>query len=425
MKKFTFLSVVLMTVFAQQEAGAKKVKIYPDGPDGAVYTIDTSTKTAVFDQLSDPFDSKWKSSVTVPSKVKYDGVTYTVTTLGECAFLSCPTKKVTLPSTLTKIGESAFEQMKNLKSLTIPSGVKSIGSACFAFSAIETVNIPATVTVIGKQAFLQSNLKKITFAKPKTELIIRANVFQGCKKLTSITFPEGVTSIGESALEDCDNLTTVVFPSTLAAIPTWCLIGDAKLTSVTIPRGVTSVGKGALRATGLTSVSFPASVKTLGEGVLAYTPLTSVVLPAGLTAIPVEAFDHCASLPQIDIPASVTSIGNNAFAGCTKLFKISSANPTPPVLGAQCFSKESITSATLLLPAGSFDRYRVAAVWKEFWWFVSMGVDDTGADSDLTDRPVRYYDLQGNLMDADDTLLLPPGIYIRRQGGQATKILVR
>lgn len=424
MYKFTFLSAVLMVMSGIQDVGAKKIEIYPDGPDGAVYTIDTSTKEAVFNQLVNPFASKWKKEVVVPSKVKHEGVTYTVTSLGRSAFLSCPTKKVTLPKTLTKIGESAFEQMDNLKSLTIPSGVESIGSACFAFSSIETVNIPATVTVIGKQAFLQSKIKKVTFAKPKTGLILRAKVFENCGNLESLTFPEGMTSIGESAMENCKNLVSVVFPSTIKVIPQWCLLGCVKLTSVNIPRNVTSVGLGALRNTALTSVIFPPGVTSLGEGVLAYTPVKTVVLPPNITSIPVNAFDNCDYLSSIDIPAKVTSIGANAFRGCISLMKVSSSNPTPPVIGYDAFIQATYDGATLLLPQGAYDRYRVAAGWRDFRWFTSMDINDTEADGFDADKPVRFYDLNGHLMEADDASLLPPGIYVRRQGQKASKILV-
>ena len=104
------------------------------------------------------------------------------------------------------------------------------------------------------------------------------SVFYGCRSLTSIIIPEGVTSIDASAFESC-----------------------MSLKSVTIPDTVTSIGKQAFRlCSALTSIDFPDSV----------------------TSIAIYAFQGCSSLKSINIPASVTNIEEQAFVACYSLSSI-------------------------------------------------------------------------------------------------------
>ena len=115
-----------------------------------------------------------------------------VTTIGECAFQGCTgLTSVILPDSLTTINRGAFFNCTSLTSVTIPDSVTSIGVDAFArCSSLTSVNIPDGVTTIGNVAFRE------------------------CSSLTSVMIPDSVTTIGISAFWDCTGLTSVTFETT-------------------------------------------------------------------------------------------------------------------------------------------------------------------------------------------------------------------
>jgi hypothetical protein len=113
-------------------------------------------------------------AVEIPATVSNWGVTYSVTSIGDCAFELCSRlTSVTIPDSVTSIGDQAFYACSGLTSLTIPDSVTSIGREAFNdCSRLTSVTIPNSVTSIGDDAF------------------------RGCSRLTSVTIPNSVTSIG-------------------------------------------------------------------------------------------------------------------------------------------------------------------------------------------------------------------------------------
>jgi hypothetical protein len=194
--------------------------------------------------------------------------------------------------------------------------------------------------------------------KPVTSIygnIFRGGAFRGCTRLTSVTLPAGLTSIGDLAFSGCTRLTSVTLPAGLTSIGISAFSYCTRLTSVTLPAGLTSIDSSAFSGcTGLTFTTnggawtTAASGKILikdGNTVVAYpgasgavnlssltgltsigrsafdrcTRLTSVTLPAGLTTIDSWAFFGCTRLTSVTLSAGLTSIGISAFSGCTRL----------------------------------------------------------------------------------------------------------
>lgn len=138
---------------------------------------------------------KKKTSATVPAQVRYNGLTYNVTAIGDKAFYGC----------------------KKLKSVTIESRIETIGKSAFAScSALRKVTFKGTVvTVIGTSCFKDcKKLTTINLQKLTALTAISDNCFYGCKELKKITIPSGVKTIGKKAFYGSSKLKTVTFKST-------------------------------------------------------------------------------------------------------------------------------------------------------------------------------------------------------------------
>ena len=123
-------------------------------------------------------------------------------------------KQYVIPSSVTSIGDYAFESCSSLTSIEIPSSVTSIGNYAFeSCSSLTSIEIPSSVTTIGNSAFNGcSSLTSIEI--PNSVTSIGSNAFYNCRSLTSIEIPSSVTSIGNSAFYGCTKLTTINYHGT-------------------------------------------------------------------------------------------------------------------------------------------------------------------------------------------------------------------
>ena len=193
-------------------------------------------------------------------------------------------------ATVTKLANSSVTE------LTIPDNVENEGTTYL-------------VTAIGDKAFLSSGLVSVTL--PNSLKTIGNSAFSGCSSLTSATIPNSVGRIGDKAFYGC-----------------------AALTSINIPNSVTSIGEQAFAESGLTSVAIPNSVKyiagtTFGNCIY----LSSATIPNSVTSIGKDAFRNCTSLTSISIPNSVTSIIGYAFYGCSSLTSVTIPNSVESIEG--------------------------------------------------------------------------------------------
>ena len=208
---------------------------------------------------------------------------------------------ITIPNSVTSIGDGAFERHSNLTSITIPNSVTSIGNMAFYYcSSLTSITIPNSVTSIGDRAF------------------------EECRSLTSITIPSSVTSIGESAFYSCESLERITIPNSVTYIGDQAFFQCASLESITIPNGITTIYSGTFSwCESLESVIIPDSVTNIdGYAFCGCKSLKSITIPNSVTLIGGCAFYWCESLERITIPNSVTSIGDAAFVGCKSLTSI-------------------------------------------------------------------------------------------------------
>jgi BspA type Leucine rich repeat region (6 copies) len=144
--------------------------------------------------------------VAIPSTI--DGLS--VTSIGVSAFKYLAITSVTIPNSVTNVGDSAFSGCSSLTSVTIPNSVTSIGAGAFQVcSKLTSVTIPNSVTSIGNFAFFLSGITSVTL--PNRVSSIGDYEFESCYSLTSVTIPNSVTNIGCNAFAACSSLTSVYF----------------------------------------------------------------------------------------------------------------------------------------------------------------------------------------------------------------------
>ena len=135
-----------------------------------------------------------ETSILVPAEI--DGKK--VTAIGESAFYGCDfLQSVILPEGITSIKGSAFGDCEFLRSVILPKGITNIGSYAFSYSGLRNIVLPEGITNIGSGAFSSTGLKSIIL--PEGITYIRAETFNECFSLTSITIPKSVTKIGGNA----------------------------------------------------------------------------------------------------------------------------------------------------------------------------------------------------------------------------------
>lgn len=153
--------------------------------------------------------------------------------------------EITLPGSITLIGDYAFAGCMTLKELSLPSQVTAIGKGAFAdCSGLTTFIVPSAVTTVGADAFRNcTGLTTMTLSPLLTE--IAESLFINCSGLVSIYIPDYVTSIGQQAFYGCSSLSVISMPHLIRSIGSYAFLGCSSLKEVMIPEGLTSLGTSA------------------------------------------------------------------------------------------------------------------------------------------------------------------------------------
>lgn len=179
------------------------------------------------------------------------------------------------------IAENGFNGVKYLKQITLPNTITHIGDYAFGdCESLTGIELPNNLQQLGNQ------------------------VFSGCKELTgTVRLPVGVTVIGENLFLNCGKLKAVEFAANTTRIGTQAFANCKSLTSVTIPETVTYIGLKAFKGTGLTQVTVPESVKTLYSYAFEdCTALTSATVLADIEYVTGSWFSGCTALQTLTLP---------------------------------------------------------------------------------------------------------------------------
>ena len=325
------LSMFVLPVSAYSSSGEKTiVSTGETSAEGLTYTIDADGNVIIIGYIGNETD------IVIPSTI--DG--YTVTSIGEKAFLCC-----------------------DFVSITIPDGVESIGNEAFDFCSLQDITIPSSVTYIGNNAFRDCwNIKNIYFegtadqwasidfasfnSQPVASYDNDQNVYMNGELLTeveittateindyafcnmdtieSVVLSDSVKSIGSQAFRGCSSLKSVTIPDSVTSIKLGAFYSCKSLQSVVVPEGITTLEQQTFsECSSLQSVTLPHSLRVIGGSAFkSCTSLTSVVIPEGVATINYYAFSDCDNLKSVTLPESLVNIGDSIFDGCSEEFEI-------------------------------------------------------------------------------------------------------
>ena len=372
-------------------------------------------------------------NLTIPSTITYKNVTYKVTIVNAKAFYGdYYIRKLTLGDNVQTIGESAFESTTITTIVSFGKKLQTIGNRAFYSSSVTSMAaIPATVTSIGDLSFGNcTGLTAVNFTVPAKITAIGYQAFWNCTGLKTIALPGSLQSIGEECFKLCEGLTSVSFLSGTgkAFVGIRCFDNLQNITSVTFGEpSVGTFGMAAFINCGISSLTLPSSCTSVGEDAFSSNRLSVLKLNEGLKTIDPYAFESQyvnGGLKELVIPSTVTSIGTYAFKAVgDKMTSITCKATVPPTATAGAFSSYNQMYTPLYVPDASVNAYKTAEVWKDFRYIygINSAIDDVAADMPESDLPVKWYDLQGQQVNPDD---VPSGVYIRRQGGNVTKVTI-
>jgi len=277
---------------------------------------------------------------------------------------------VTLPNTVTLLGNYSFSSCKDLSSLSLSNGLIFIGRSAFlSCESLTTVNIPDSVISIGDGAFYgctmltainvgaanpgYSSVGGVLYNKAFTTLIsfpsgksgafvipiqintVADGAFSACEKLTSVTLSNNLVALGEFPFAQCISLTQInvgpfnpIYASSDGVlynkpITTLITYPAGKTGPFTVPDTVTTINNYSFYMSVVSSVSISYSVKTINDNAFMYcSNLTTVSMSYGVTDIGAAAFAGCVNLTSLSIGSGVSKIGAGAFSGCTSLTSV-------------------------------------------------------------------------------------------------------
>ena len=204
-------------------------------------------------------------------------------------------RSVSIPSSVKKIGKTAFAYCDKLTDIVIPGSVEQIGDHAFVgCHSLRRIVIPGNVKKIGNFSFWNCTGLREAVILDGVKVIGQV-AFRGCTALRTVDIPDSVEWIGQEAFESCRSLEEIRLPAGMG-------------------RQLTEEEKRRMFAElGIPSQSVSGYMFADCAG------LKKVTLPDGIETIGMEAFRNCASLSELNLPDSVISIGSRAFEGCRSL----------------------------------------------------------------------------------------------------------
>ena len=478
----TRIFTLIMSLFVATMAFAYDAQI-----DGIYYDFDHENKTATvthdgeiwkdYETLNDA--GYTQLDIVIPEKVTYNGVEYSVTSIGSYAFFECDFFSFKMGNSVTSIESYAFNGC-TLFSFTIGNSVTSIESCAFygCYFSFTSITIPNRVTSIGDSAFYSCNLTSITIGNSVTS--IGELAFNGSYSLDTLIckFGDDVELIYENG----NHMTTHPFratkklryfegPAKLVNTITKQYQTDFsnKLTEVHITDGelnengfnYINLSKETLHTIDLAGTTnkaisdlafydwgklenfmLPSKVETIGFKAFAEClNLRTIEFPEGLKEVGDAAFYGCTYLDSLALPSTTQRIGDNCFALCRSIKAIAVDAIVPPTIYAKTFLDVN-RNIPVIVPNGARDAYANDEYWGEFINVIESDEDTSIENTENANVAIysvggvlyvdglsadyQVFDVNGRLVytGRDTQLSLPRGVYVVAVGGEVEKVVL-
>ena len=286
---------------------------------------------------------------------------------------------IIMPSSLEYIGKSAFYGLGATMELKLSNTIKHIGLGAFQFAPgpTGTFNVPTQLTYLGESAFEECGHNLVgDIIIPMGIKEIPANAFNGMgfSNGTTLTLPEGISSIGRAALARIKFNSAVTIPQSVKIIDAWAFkLSTFAGGNVTIPSSVEYIGRNAFAVTNMSGeLYFPASLETVlgGEGdnggAFSGTRISRLTIGDNILQIEQNGFNDNGELEYVSIGKNVSSIGKDAFCNLPKLSTMVCLATEPPAADTETFGNIYFDKVILEVPEESVEKYRNAKGWSKF-----------------------------------------------------------
>lgn len=346
------------------------------------------------------FANSGLKSITIPSSV---------TVLGDAAFCGCKSlEDVSMSSGIKDIGYGCFESCSSLKQLALPSTVETIGRGAFGYSAISSISLPESVTLIGNRSFERCPLTEIKL--PASLKVIRASLLSQTS-ITTLEIPAGVERINPQGLQGmvtAKELTIADGETTLEF--------DLKADNLS-GRDPWKDGAQETNAEGRWFYGTQKYIETLyiGRNMAVWIPEGYVPAATSRAGEGIDSpFAGFQALKDITIGSSVTTVPDLVFADYPELKTLTILTETP--LQFPPMTAEQAESVIVTVPESCVETYRNLEGWSGVKHINGQSAIDI-ITADEQNAPVEYFNLRGEKISNPSN-----GIFIKRQGSEVTKV---
>ena len=339
------LKFLFYTIFAFCYASANAYDFQSNGVYYNILSAEDATCEVASAYDNDYPESTYSGYVNIPETVYnyFSQVEYTVVGVGKWAFYNSQLEGISLPSTIIRIEESAFQSCKGIPSFVIPENIEYIGDNAFNGSDLAaSLFIPKSCKYIGSSAFAYTNITELTieqsFIIERIKLVLKGGAFSYCKYLSSVNLNYlQYDFAGGNPFVGCGNLNTIEGSGQYTDYPNYrnkgnliingclykfdesdnirylelicCPGGMNSYTSPNSYTGIenkkhvlTTLGNGAFGGCSkITSLDIPNTVKTIKDYAL--------FMPVGETSFSDPDYIY----RKVNIPESVETMGSDVF----------------------------------------------------------------------------------------------------------------
>ncbi|MDY4916184.1 MAG: leucine-rich repeat protein [Candidatus Cryptobacteroides sp.] len=279
-----------------------------------------------------------------------------VTKIGDYAFASTNIGSVSFGNKLEILYDYAFSHASSLScEIHFPSTLKRIGQSAFYYcSLLGKLSLPEDLEYIGRNAFYHSGRFTGDLVIPEKIKILYEHTFE-CAPFTGTLVLNNVQEFGE----DCFNN----YPAQMS------YSGE-----LVIPEGVIEIPTRCFELCGFSSVIFPSTLRKIGSSCFYQPGLApsggklngQIVFPEGLVSIGTDAFGNNPDINSIVLPNTFQTLGSNAFKNCYGISNITCSAIEPPTVQSGAFDGVAKDNFTVEVPAQSVKRYQAESGWSDF-----------------------------------------------------------